>query len=60
MLSTLTNITCEMKSMKIYSALVAMPVVIHSQPDNNAISFSTAIWEFENQLNAPYIGSHDI
>ena len=58
MLTTLTNTSCEMKSMAVYSALFAM--VIHSSAGINESSFSTSIWEFENQLNAANIGSHDI
>ena len=54
----LTNINCEMKSMAVYSALFAM--VIHSTAGTNESSFSTNIWEFEDQLNAANIGSHDI
>ena len=58
MLSTLTNIICEMRSMEVYSALFAM--VIQSTADSNESSFSTAIWEIESQVNAAHIGSHDI
>ena len=55
--NTLTNINCEMKSMVIYSAIIAM--VMLSNVDINEFSFSTENWEFENQLNAAHIGSHD-
>ena len=41
MLSTLTNINCEMKSMAVYSTLFAM--VIQSTVDNNDCSFNTYI-----------------
>ena len=58
MLSTLTNINCEMKSMAVYSALVAM--VNQLSADSNESSSSIAIWGFENQLNAAYIGGHDL
>jgi hypothetical protein len=57
MLSTLTNINCEKKSMAVYSELFAM--TIQSTADSNVSSSSTAIWEFENQLNTAYIGSRD-
>jgi hypothetical protein len=48
MLNTLTNINCEMKSMAIYSALLV--TVIQFKVEFNEVSFSTASWEFENQL----------
>ena len=50
MLITLTNINSEMKSMAVYSALFAM--VIHWTAGINEFSFATAIYGFENQLNA--------
>ena len=34
--------------------------VIHSEAFSKESSFSTDIWEFENQLSASHIGSHDI
>ena len=57
---TFTNINCEMKSMAVYSALFAM--TIHCTVDSNESSFSTYICksQFENQLNAAHIGSHDV
>ena len=50
MLSILTNINCEMKSMKIYSISAATDIQL--KVDRNESSFSTNTWEFENQLNA--------
>ena len=50
MLGTHTNINCEIKSMAVYSELFAM--VIHSTADSNESSFSTDIWECENQNTA--------
>ena len=58
MLSKLTNINCEMKSMAVYSALFAM--TIQSTADSSEVSFATSICEFENQLNGAHIGSHDM
>ena len=58
MLSTLTKTNCEMRSMKVYSVLFAM--VNQLSAVSHESTFSTAIWEFENQLNAAHIGSHDI
>ena len=57
MLNTLTNINCEMKSMAIYSKSIALSN--HSTASDKSL-FVTSIWEFENQLNAPHIGSDDI
>ena len=47
-----------MRSMAVYSALFA--IVIQSTAGINDSSFSTSIWEFENQLNVANIGSQDI
>ena len=58
MLITLTNINSEMKSMAVYSALFAM--VIHWTAGINEFSFSTAIYGFENQLNAGKSGRKTI
>ena len=44
--------------MAVYSALFAM--VIHWIAGTNEVSFSTFDWEFANQLNTVYTGSHDI
>jgi hypothetical protein len=57
-LSTLTNINCEMKSTAVYSALAA--IVNQLKAGSNESMPSTVSWEFENQLNAAHIGSHDI
>ena len=46
----LTNINCEMRSMAVYSASLAM--ANQFKVDSNDSSFSTAIWESENQLIA--------
>ena len=60
MLSTLTNINCEIKSMEVYSALFA--ISIQFSATIHEFSFSTRHWEFENQLNAAHMESqwHDI
>ena len=60
MLSTPTNIICEMKSMAVYSILSVM--VVQFKAESNELSFSTASWKFENQPNDIHniIGRHDI
>ena len=55
---TLTSINCEVKSMAIYIALLAM---VKSMAANIFPSVSSTFsWEFEYQLNAAHIGSLDI
>lgn len=49
----LTNINCVMKSMAVYSELFAM--TIQCAAGNKLSSFSTRIWEFENQLDDEHI-----
>jgi hypothetical protein len=58
MLNTLTSINCEMKSMAVYSALAAM--VIQFKAESKEVSFSTASWEFENQLISGAMTSEQI
>jgi hypothetical protein len=58
MLNTLTSINCEIKSMAVYSALAAM--VIQFKAESNEVSFSTASWEFENQLISGAMKSEQI
>jgi hypothetical protein len=53
----LTNTNCEMKSMAVYRALFAMT---NQSAVRLSSSFSTAIWEVENQLDDDHIGSHDM
>ena len=52
MSSILTNINCEMKSMTVYSRLFVM--VNQFIAESHESSFSTELWEFENQLNATH------
>ena len=47
-----------MKSTAVYSALPA--IINQLNAESNESMFSTASWEFENQLNAAHIGNHDI
>ena len=58
MLSTLTSINCEIKSMEVYSASFA--ISNQSAATVHEFSFITPHWKFKNQLNAAHMGSHDI
>ena len=61
MLNTLTNINCEMKSMAVYMASIAMviPFTACFNEFSSSVTTVTAPWEFENQLNAAHIEGHD-
>ena len=54
----LTNTNCEVKSMAVYSALFAMTNQFTRKFNGTeSSSFSTAIWEFENQLDDAILGT---
>ena len=62
MLSILTNINCEMKSMAVYSELIGMFIQFTTLSNESISFFSTASWGFKNQSNDSdvHIGSHDM
>ena len=51
MLSTLTNINCEMKSMAIYSTSSATANQFSAESNESSFNTADCEWEFENQLN---------